>query len=333
MSETILVFDLGGTQLRAGLFCAAKQRLIAQVRASSDVVRGDGDYLPRLKTALVDLAAALDGPAPNAVSMAVPGPVHGGVVERLPSLLGPSYQGGLDFVALGQELWPGLPVVACNDLTAAGHRYVARGHQDFGVLTLGSGVGGKLFINGRPLLGVAGYGGEIGHWRVPGAPPIRCDCGGVGHLSALASGRGVLRLTQWTAEQDPSGFAASRVTRATGPNPGDLTAEAITAAFHGGDPWVTSVMEVAAQALGAGIAVCALAAGLDLFFLTGGFAVGAGEAFRRRVCIAAGEHAWGMDQDWGAMVRLAEAGEEPGLDGAGFYALAHIRRTKSPQGK
>ena len=265
--------------------------------------------------------------------MAVPGPVHDGVVERLPSLLGPSYQGGLDFVALGQGLWPGRPVVACNDLTAAGHGYVARGYRDFGVLTLGSGVGGKLFINGAPLLGAAGYGGEIGHWRVPGAPPIRCDCGGAGHLSALASGRGVLRLAQWTAGQDPAGFAASSVAGRCGADPQHLTCEAVTAAFHAGDPWAVAVMEASAQALGAGVAVCALAAGLDLFFLTGGFAVGAGEAYRRRVAAAAAGHAWAMDQDWDAMIRLAGADEEPGLDGAGFYGLAHIGRTIPIPGK
>src|SRR5207253_5772742 len=106
-------------------------------------------------------------------------------------------------------LWPGRPVLAVNDLTAAGARYVDLGHRDFGVLTLGSGVGGKLFVDGRPLLGSAGYGGEIGHWRVPGAPPIACDCGGIGHLSALASGRGIVRLARWRADRDPDGFEAS----------------------------------------------------------------------------------------------------------------------------
>jgi sugar (pentulose or hexulose) kinase len=63
--ETILVFDLGGTQLRAGLFSTAGKRLTAVVRASSDVVRGEGDYLPRLTAALLRLASELGGPTPE----------------------------------------------------------------------------------------------------------------------------------------------------------------------------------------------------------------------------------------------------------------------------
>jgi hypothetical protein len=59
-----------------------------------------------------------------------------------------------------------------------------------------------------------------------------------------------------------------------------------------------------------------------VFFLTGGFAVGAGEPYRRRLAAAARAHGWGPDIDWDAMVRLAAPGEEPGLIGAGFYALA-----------
>ncbi len=207
-------------------------------------------------------------------------------------------------------------MLVCNDLTAAGQCYVAQGHRDFGVLTLGSGVGGKLFIDGRPLLGRSGYGGEIGHWRVPAAPPTACDCGGVGHLSALASGRGAARLAQWRAGADPAGFAAAGLGQADA-----LTPEALVAAFHAGVPWAEASMAASAQALGAALAACALAAGVELFFLTGGFAVASGERFRAMTAQAAAEHAWPMGTDWDDMVRLAAADEEPGLLGAGFLAL------------
>jgi glucokinase len=241
------------------------------------------------------------------------------VAGRLPSLLGPGYRGGLDFAGLARRLWPARPAFACNDLTAAGARYVAAGHRDFGILTLGSGVGGKLFIDGRPLLGSAGFGGEIGHWRVPGAPPAQCDCGGVGHLSALSSGRGSVRLARWRAGEDPAGYKASSL------GPLVLTPEALVTAFHAGDRWAEASIEASAEYLGAALAALALAAGLELFFLTGGFAVAAGEPFRALTAAAAARHAWDMGQDWDQMVRLAAEGEEPGLLGTGFYALDRLR--------
>jgi predicted NBD/HSP70 family sugar kinase len=321
--DTILVFDLGGTNLRAGSFDLATGTITCAARIASDVVREGADSVRALHDALADLACRVGDGAPRAVGMAVPGPVHNGVAGKLPSLLGPSYDGHLDFQALGEGLWPGARVYACNDLTAAGQLYVARGGADFGVLTLGSGVGGKLFVNGRPLLGRAGYGGEIGHWRVPGAAPIACDCGGVGHLSALASGRGVVRLARWTAEQNPEAFAQSSLASL---GASALTAPAITAAFNAGDRWAADLMLTSAQALGAGIAACALAAGLERFFLTGGFAVGAGEAYRALVAQAAGEHAWSFGVDWQSAITLAAPDEEPGLIGAGFYALAALAR-------
>lgn len=321
---SILVFDLGGTLLRAGL--VREGRLVAQARLPSETVRGAGDFMPRLERAVSDLAAeVLGGGAPDAVSMAVPGPVHDGVVERLPSLVGPSYEGGVDFAALARRLWPGRPVFVCNDLTAAGHLYVSRGHRDFGVLTLGSGVGGKLFIDGKPLLGRLGFGGEIGHWRVPGAPLTACDCGGRGHLSGLSSGRGSLRLAQWRAGEDPGAFQASAAAAACGGDAARLTPEQLVQAFHAGDPWAVASLDASADHLGAALAAMALAAGLELFFLTGGFAVAAGEPFRAKVAAAAETYAWRTGQDWDAAVRLAERDEEPGLLGAAAYALAMSR--------
>ena len=283
-----LVYDLGGTLLRAGLMQGG--RLVAEARAPSDTVRGDGDFMPRLERAVSDLASrVLGGASPEAVSMAVPGPVHDGVVERLPSLVGPSYEGGIDIAALARRLWPGRPVFVCNDLTAAGHLYVSRGHRDFGILTLGSGVGGKLFIDGKPLLGRLGFGGEIGHWRVP------------------------------------AGFQASAAAVLCRGDAAALTPEQLVRAFHDSDPWAVASLDASADHLGAALAAMALAAGLELFILTGGFAVAAGEGFRARVAAAAETYAWRTGQDWDAAVRLAEPGEEPGLLGAGAYAEAMSR--------
>ena len=62
--------------------------------------------------------------------------------------------------------------------------------SNIAIVTVGSGVGHKVFLQGLPVAGVNGRGGEIGHLRVDwAADAIRCDCGGSGHVGGLASGR------------------------------------------------------------------------------------------------------------------------------------------------
>ena len=86
----------------------------------------------------------------------------------------------------------GLPVEIDNDANAAAigewRAGAARGSDNVVMLTLGTGVGGGLILDGRPYRGATGAGAELGHVvvDVDGAP---CPCGGHGHLEAVASGR------------------------------------------------------------------------------------------------------------------------------------------------
>jgi glucokinase len=86
----------------------------------------------------------------------------------------------------------GLPVEIDNDANAAAigewRAGAARGVDNVVMLTLGTGVGGGLILDGRPYRGATGAGAELGHVvvDVDGAP---CPCGGRGHLEAVASGR------------------------------------------------------------------------------------------------------------------------------------------------
>ncbi|MCH8855553.1 MAG: ROK family protein, partial [Proteobacteria bacterium] len=73
-------------------------------------------------------------------------------------------------------------------------------------------MGHKVFLGGEPAVGPHGRGGEMGHLRVDfteSAP--RCECGGVGHLGAIASGRGTLMEAIRRADADATGFEASQL--------------------------------------------------------------------------------------------------------------------------
>jgi glucokinase len=93
----------------------------------------------------------------------------------------------------------GLPVGIENDGNAAAiaewQAGAARGADTVVMLTLGTGVGGGLILNGRPFRGATGSGGELGHVVIdPDGPP--CGCGGHGHLESFAAGPAADRVAR-----------------------------------------------------------------------------------------------------------------------------------------
>ena len=113
-----------------------------------------------------------------------------------------------------------LRVSAGNDATLAAlaeHRYGAgRPYSHFVYMTLSTGIGGGLILDGKPYTGAGGYGGEVGHVTIDRNGPV-CGCGNVGCLEAAASGTAVTRLTR---ERLAAGQPApSWVTRSTARTP------------------------------------------------------------------------------------------------------------------
>jgi C7-cyclitol 7-kinase len=157
-----------------------------------------------------------------------------------------------------------------NDVTAAGFRFVAE-DRDFALFTLGSGIGLKVFIDGAPQVGPHGQGGELTHavFDHSASAPL-CDCGGRGHLGALASGRAWQRLVE---------VAESRGRVA------DLNAFA--------------------EPLARAVAMLHYALGLEVFLFSGGLADGLGESLRSAIVRRLPEQGWDCGQDWNAMIRRA----------------------------
>jgi glucokinase len=93
----------------------------------------------------------------------------------------------------------GLPVAIDNDGNAAAiaewRAGAARGASHVVMLTLGTGVGGGLILDGRPYRGATGGGAELGHIVIDFDGPL-CGCGGRGHLEAVASGKAAGRVAQ-----------------------------------------------------------------------------------------------------------------------------------------
>lgn len=319
--------EVGGTTLRAGRFETSTRAVLRRsVRPTPNYLTGPPEGVTaRLAQVLGALAREVLGDhPPDIVGLAFPGPVDGrGVALAAPTVMGAPRP--VDLSAAGRRLWAAAELVVLNDLTAAGYRYVAAGRRDFCLLTVGSGIGNKVFLAGAPVLGPGWRGGEIGHLRVDVSPDaLPCDCGGSGHVGGIASGRGTLNLLRRRAERQPSDYAASMLGAAGLPVTA-LTNERLVAAFTGGDRWTVEVVQEASRALGQAVAAIHLAVGVESFIVGGGFARALGEPYRALLAAVAGEACWNLGQDWNAMIELGIPDDDSGLIGAGLHASRALR--------
>lgn len=319
------MFDIGGTSIRAGLAREGQPTILSLAQQESAPIASAADPIRALTAALKEVSAPLTS-TPSAVVIAVPGPVVNGVVAQLPTLVG-GLKLPIDMKGIGMSLWPNARIWICNDLTAAGYELVGQGRKNFCIVTCGSGVGAKIFVEGRPLLGNAGMGGEIGHWRVPGMPPIPCDCGGAGHVGALSSGRGAVNLLQYMAKSDPTAFARSALSELC--TAGLMTTSHVVDAFHRNDPWTADALAHSARALGSALALVHLSTATDEFFIMGGFATALGPKWGSLLAQAAADASWDSGLNWNDAITIAEPGIEYGVSGGWHYAR-HNRPDHTP---
>lgn len=322
----LLVFEVGGTTVRAGRFDPVGRRLVRRTDRPTPnhltATGGTDELWVRLLDLMAGLGAELFPDAgPAAVSVAYPGPVDGDAcVLAAPTVLG---QGGATRFPLAEACrarWPGARVAVTNDLSAIGYRYVELGARDFAVVTVGSGIGHKIFLDGRPLVGPRGWGGEIGHLRVDHGPDAApCECGGQGHVGALASGRGTVAAVRRLARVDQPGFRASAL--GEGGDIDDIDGEAVAAAFRDGDRWVREAVRASAAHLGHALAALHLAVGVDRIIVVGGFAFALGEPYRAMLVDACAAACWNIGQDWDEIVELGIPDDDGGMIGAGVFAL------------
>jgi C7-cyclitol 7-kinase len=320
----ILVFDIGGTTIRGALYEASSDTLRHTTRIETAGMEEHGESLGSRRDTLyrkiLDLGREISGAAvPDFVGIAFPGPLD----SESNAYAAPTIWGGTptepvlrqDF----ERLWPCSRVMVVNDVTAVGYRYLRGDAEQFCILTVSSGVGHKLFVESRAVTGPNGRGGEIGHLRVDWSDDaLRCDCGGVGHLGAVASGRGTAESVRRAARRDPDGFAVSLLATLCDERSEDITTEMIVRAFHAGDDWTAALVGATARYLGRAIAALHLDSGVERFVVVGGFALALGEPFRRRLVKAAEEGGWMTGQNWDAMIEMGDD-DAPGLLGLGRY--------------
>lgn len=214
----------------------------------------------------------------------------------------------------------GTRVVIENDANAAAWAEVrfgaGRGGEHVVALTVGTGIGGGIVINGQLLRGQFGAAAEIGHVTVV-PDGRRCGCGLRGCWEQYASGRALVREAHELARSAPQ--SAGELVRLAGGRPECITGAMVTQAALGGDSAALRCFEVVGTWLGRGLA--GLAAILDPgLFVIGGGVSAAGEVLRAPASGAFEACLTGRGYRPAAELRIAELGPAAGLVGAADLA-------------
>jgi glucokinase len=274
--------------------------------------RGAGS-LPLLIDQIVQVATDLG--ASGQLGVGVPGLVNrDGVLRAAPNL-----DGVRDFPVrrLVSERLGLAPYVDSDGTCTALAEWrlgAGRGSRDMISITLGTGIGGGMVVDGRLRRGSNGYAGEFGHMLVdPHGPP--CPCGRFGCWERYASGSGLAML----AKRDAIGGRLDAVVARAGGVAEDVRGEHVVAAARDGDDRALAVIGEFARWVAIGLANLTNAFDPELFVLGGGMAGGA-DLYAEPVRVAFREVLFQSDRRELPSIESAELGERAGAIGAALLS-------------
>ena len=218
----------------------------------------------------------------------------------------------------------GVPVFIDNDANVAAlaeHRFgAAKGASDAVMLTIGTGIGGGVIIDGEVYRGATGAASEPGHMVIDfDGPPCQGNCPNHGCLETFASGTALGREGREAAEANPESALGSVLAEG-----GVIDGKAVTDAANDGDPVAVAVVEEAGRRLGAGLSGLANIFEPEVIVIGGGVTKVIGELM---VAPAREElRARALPPMNKTPVRMAELGTEAGMVGAAEMARLELEQ-------
>ncbi|RKS74062.1 glucokinase [Motilibacter peucedani] len=305
--------DLGGTKVAAAVV-DEKGAILARTRAETPP--GAENTVGAILAAVKELRE--QHPDIEAVGVGAPGFID----ERRSTVLFLTNLAGWRHRPLRPELEQalGLPVVVENDANAAAWgeavHGAGRGEDHIVCVTVGTGIGGGLIVDGELYRGRFGVAGEVGHYRVePNGRP--CGCGNRGCWEQYCSGNALVREARWRAAEDRAG-AQLLLSYGDG-SPEGVQGLHVTDAATKGDPVAVASFESVGRWLGAGLAD--LAAILDPgCFVIGGGVSEAGDLLLEPARRTFAEVLTGRNYRPLAEIRRATLGNDAGMVGAADLA-------------
>ena len=302
--------DIGGTTVKLGLF--DKEGNVLEKWEIPTVKDNGGErILPDVADSIKEMMAAkgITEDDVEGVGVGVPGPVDTqGNVQKAVNL-----GWGVFNIPEVMGSYINVPVKAGNDANVAAYGEMwqggGKGCSNMVAVTLGTGVGGGIIINGQILTGATGAGGEIGHIHIEDNETDVCGCQNRGCLEQYASATGVVRLaTRRLAKDDAPSVLRS----------GEVSAKTVFDAVKEGDAVAIEIAEQFGDYLGKGLAAVAAVVNPEMFVIGGGVSK-AGEILFDYIRPAYDKYVFHGCRS--AKLALATLGNDAGIFGAAALVL------------
>lgn len=303
--------DVGGTTVKLGLFDASGRELdkweIPTVKDNEgtailpDVAKSILKKMEEKGISEADLAG---------IGIGVPG-----AVDDEGTLIGGAVNIGWKPFNIPKELnaYINVPVKAANDANVAAFGEMwqggGKGYSNMVAVTLGTGVGGGIIVNGNIVTGATGAAGEIGHIHMEDNETEECGCKNKGCLEQYASATGIVRLARRRLAEDD----VPSVLRE-----GELSAKAVFDAVKAGDQVAIEIAERFGRYLGKGLALVGNVVNPEVFVIGGGVSK-AGEILLSFVMPELQKYAFPPCR--GVKLALAKLGNDAGIYGAAGLIL------------
>ena len=268
MKEYAFGIDLGGTTAKIGLFTTSGA-LLEKWEVATDTSHAGEHILENLAAAVLGKMKeqSIQPEQVEGVGIGVPGPVLDScIVPIVCANLGG--WGERNVSAQLSGLLDGLKVLVGNDanVAALGEIWMgaAKGAKNAVMVTLGTGVGGGVVVNGKVIDGVHGAGGEIGHITVNRHETAVCGCGKRGCLEQYSSATGVVRCMKKLLDENPDTPCVLRGT--------EFAAKDVFDAARNGDALAAREVDEMSDTLGMALANIASTVDPEAFLVGGGVA-------------------------------------------------------------
>lgn len=240
--------DVGGTTVKCGLF-KTDGVLVEKWEIPTRTENNGSEIVPDVAKTIEEKLAEknISKEEVDGIGIGVPGPVNaeGDVIAAVNLFWG--------YKKLSKELneLTGLTVKVGNDanVAALGEAWkgAAAGAKNVILVTLGTGVGGGIIVDGKIVAGHHGAGGEIGHANVMHDETETCNCGNKGCLEQYTSATGIVRLAkqELASSEEPSVLREEK----------ELSAKAVLDGYKSGDALSVRVMDKVGEILGGALAM------------------------------------------------------------------------------
>lgn len=309
-AQVVFGIDVGGTTVKCGLFTAEGKLLDTweiPTRTENQGSRILPDVAESVQAKIRERALQPDQIL--GLGIGVPGPVNQkGEISGAVNL----HWGFKDVAGEMREML-GMKVRAGNDanVAALGEMWAGggKGASSLVMVTLGTGVGGGVIVDGKIVAGAHGAAGEIGHAAMEPEETEHCNCGNQGCLEQMASATGLVRLARRYLEKSEKDTLLRR---------GKLSAKAVFDAYAAGDAAAAEIVEEFAGYLGRAMGIIACVTDPERFVIGGGVSK-AGQPLLDVLEKYYRRYAFPACKD--TPLVLAELGNEAGIYGAARMVL------------